>query len=86
MLRFLVFQVFHHQKQFTTAQSKECALKAEKRLTLVPVVFVLVRIWGTLRFIIYIAGGLNDTKAGWEKALLYLQVCSDPQVQYIEDN
>ena len=86
MLLFLVFQVFHHQKQFTTAQSKECALKAEKRLTLVPVVFVLVRIWGTLRFIIYIAGGLNDTKAGWEKALLYLQVCSDPQVQYIEVN
>lgn len=72
---FLVFQVYHHQKQFTSAQSKECALKAEKRLTLVPVIFVLCRIWGTVRFIIYIAGGLDDTKATWEKGLLYLQVC-----------
>lgn len=70
-------EVFHHQKQFTTAQSKECALKAEKRLTLVPVVFVLVRIWGTLRFFIYIAGGLDNTKAAWEKALLYLQGIGD---------
>lgn len=70
-------EVFRHQKQFTTAQSKECALKAEKRLTLVPVIFVLVRIWGTLRFIIYIVGGLDDTKAAWEKALLYLQGMGD---------
>jgi len=75
LLLFLGFQVYHDQKQFTSAQSRECALKAEKRLTLVPVIFVLVRIWGTLRFIIYIAGGLDDTKATWEKALLYLQVC-----------
>lgn len=72
---FLVFQVYHHQKQFMSAQSKECALRAEKRLTLVPVIFVLVRIWGTLRFLIYIAGALDETNEAWEIALLYLQVC-----------
>jgi len=75
LLLFLGFHVYCQQKQFTSAQSKEYALKAEKRLTLVPVIFVLVRIWGTLRFIIYIAGGLDDSNAAWEKALLYLQVC-----------
>jgi len=75
LLLLLGFQVYLHQKQFTSAQSKECALKEEKRLTLVPVIFVLVRIWGTLRFFIYLAGGLDNTKATWEKALLYLQVC-----------
>lgn len=60
-----------------SAQSKECALRAEKRLTLVPVIFVLVRIWGTLRFFIYIAGALDETTGNeaWELALLYLQVC-----------
>ena len=58
-----------------SAESKECALRAEKRLTLVPVIFVLVRIWGTLRFLIYIAGALDETNEAWEIALLYLQVC-----------
>ena len=70
----LFFQVYHHQKQFSSPQSKESALKAEKRLTLVPVIFVLVRTWGTLRFIIYMSLGIEDTNKAWEKCLLYLQV------------
>ncbi|KAL9968578.1 hypothetical protein ACROYT_G020687 [Oculina patagonica] len=70
-------EVYRHQKQFPSPQSKESALKANKRLTLVPVIFVLVRIWGTLRFIIYISADIQSTDKVWEKILLYLHGIGD---------
>lgn len=49
-------------------------MKVERRLTLVPVIFVLVRIWGTIRFILYLSDRDNPNTS-WEKVLLYFQVC-----------
>lgn len=69
-------EVFHHQERFPSEESKEIALKMERRLTLVPVVFILVRIWGTARFILYFAG-YKSRHSWWEVALLYLQGIGD---------
>jgi len=68
------FQVYRHQNQFPSQISKEAALKMERKLTLVPVIFILVRIWGTTRFILYVSSpGRGMHK--WEEVLLHLQVC-----------
>lgn len=69
-------EVYHHQK-FSSHQSKEFAIKAERRLTLVPIIFILVRIWGTIRFIIYLSNSVATFNSEWEKALLYLQGIGD---------
>ena len=69
-------QVYCHEKQFPSQQSRENALKLERRLTLVPVIFILVRIWGTIRFILYVSNSVKSNSTWWETAFLYLQVCS----------
>ena len=70
------FQVYGHQNQFPSQISREAVLKMERRLTLVPVIFILVRIWGTTRFILYVSSSDRDhTHAWWEEVLLHLQVC-----------
>lgn len=71
-------KVYHDKGQLSSTLSKETALKVEKRLILVPVVFVMVRIWGTIRFLLYwVHYRSGDDSAWWEKALLYLQGMGD---------
>jgi len=69
-------EVYRHQNQFPSQISKEAALKMERKLTLVPVIFILVRIWGTTRFILYVSSpGRGMHK--WEEVLLHLQGIGD---------
>ncbi|XP_068698554.1 G-protein coupled receptor 157-like [Montipora foliosa] len=72
-------EVRHHRRQFPSETSKETALKIERKLTLVPVIFVMVRIWGTVRFILYVSDphSASEQHAWWEEALLYLQGMGD---------
>lgn len=73
-------EVYHRKKQFTSLQNKESAIKAERRLTMLPIIFILVRIWGTIRFIIYLSDNhipAAALKSDREKALLYLQGIGD---------
>ena len=71
----VIFQVFLHKRQFPSGKSTDITLiKAEKKLTLVPIIFVLVRMWGTIRFILYWYADIGVHYSWWEKGLLYLQV------------
>lgn len=70
-------EVFHHQEQFPSEESRNTALKAEKKLMLVPVIFVLVRIWGTIRFILYLFADVGQYYTWWDTGLLYLQGIGD---------
>ena len=70
----VIFQVFLHKKQFPSDKTADIALKAEKKLTLVPIIFVLVRIWGTIRFILYSYADIGVHNLWWDRGLLYLQV------------
>ncbi|XP_068698552.1 G-protein coupled receptor 157-like isoform X1 [Montipora foliosa] len=69
-------ELSHRTGQFPSQESINSALKAEKRLTYIPVIFVLLRIWGTIRFILY-----SFTDVGFHmwlgKVLLYLQGIGD---------
>ena len=49
------------------------ALKAERRLTFVPVIFILLRIWGTLRFILFTYTSTPTNNKALD-VMLYLQV------------
>ena len=40
---------------FITARSVEVAKRADQKLIIIPVVFILVRIWGTIRFLRFLA-------------------------------
>lgn len=67
-------EIYDNKKQFASPESKEAAIKAEKRLMLVPVTFILVRIWGTLRFILYTFAGVHSLNTTYGIVFLYLQV------------
>lgn len=69
-------KVYHDKGQLSSTLSKETALKVQKRLILVPALFVMVRIWGTIRFLLYSFGYRLDDH-WWEEALLYLQGMGD---------
>jgi len=74
MLKFHIRkQVFLHKRQFPSDKSADIALKAERKLTLVPIIFVLVRIWGTIRFILYSYADIGVHYSWWDEGLLYLQ-------------
>lgn len=70
-------KVYHDKGQLSSTLSKETALKVQKRLILVPALFVMVRIWGTIRFFLYWVYGSGHDSAWWEEALLYLQGMGD---------
>ena len=73
----MLYNTGHLQSQ----NSVENAWKAEKRLTFVPVVFVLLRMWGTIRFFWYYYRGLR--RSSWfTRALLYLHVRINCTSQY----
>ncbi|KAL9983834.1 hypothetical protein ACROYT_G006074 [Oculina patagonica] len=46
--------------KFLTLRSVEVAKKADKKLMFIPVVFILLRIWGTIRFIRFLADYPED--------------------------
>ena len=71
---FSLLQIYNEKAQFSSPQSKEAAIKAEKRLILVPVTFILIRIWGTLRFILYTFAGVHSLNTTYGTVFLYLQV------------
>lgn len=71
-------KVYHDNGQLSSTLSKETALKVQKRLILVPALFVMVRIWGTIRFLLFWRyDGSGHDSAWWEEALLYLQGMGD---------
>lgn len=60
---------------FLTLKSVEVAKKADLKLTFIPVVFILLRIWGTIRFIRFLAV-YPDDPSGLEW-LVILHVSAD---------
>ena len=56
-----------------TRSTKEQAQKAERKLICVPLIFVVLRSWGTIRFLLLIAKG-PDYKSQVDDWLLVLQV------------
>lgn len=70
-------EIYNEKAQFSSPQSKEAAIKAEKRLMLVPVTFILIRIWGTLRFILYTFAGVHSLNTTYGTVFLYLQGIGD---------
>lgn len=56
-----------------TRSTKEQAQKAERKLICVPLIFVILRSWGTIRFLLLIAKG-PDYKSQVDDWLLVLQV------------
>ncbi|KAL9983833.1 hypothetical protein ACROYT_G006071 [Oculina patagonica] len=66
---------------FLTVKSVEVAKKADHKLTFIPVVFILVRIWGTIRFFRWVACLPDCQKIGPRPALRWLEI-----LQGIGDN
>ncbi|KAJ7336573.1 Basement membrane-specific heparan sulfate proteoglycan core protein [Desmophyllum pertusum] len=65
---------------FLTQRSVEVAKRAEYKLTFIPVVFILLRIWGTIRFFRFLADYPNNPSAlDW---LVILQVSTDHCIQW----
>lgn len=59
-----------------TRSTKEQAQKAERKLICVPLIFVILRSWGTIRFLLLIAKG-PDYKSQVDDGLLVLQGIGD---------
>ena len=58
--------------EFLTKHSVKAAKITDRKLALIPICFILFRIWGTIRFLLYLS---DPKKIGtFEKILLYLQV------------
>ena len=59
---------------FLTKQYVEVAKKADQKLTFIPVVFILVRIWGTIRFFRFLACLPACRMIGPRPALRWLEI------------
>ena len=59
---------------FLTVKSVAVAKKADYKLTFIPVVFILVRIWGTIRFFRFLACLPACKKIGPRPALRWLEI------------
>ena len=74
---FVIMQPFYPQLTkkdgLFTRSTKEQAQKAERKLICVPLIFVILRSWGTIRFLLLIAKG-PDYKSQVDDWLLVLQV------------
>ncbi|KAJ7336572.1 Basement membrane-specific heparan sulfate proteoglycan core protein [Desmophyllum pertusum] len=66
---------------FLTVRSVEVAKKADHKLTFIPVVFILLRIWGTIRFFRFLACLPDCRTIGPRPALQWLEI-----LQGIGDN
>lgn len=73
-------EIRHHREVFITRSSLLAAHKADRKLTFIPVVFILLRIWGTIRFFFFICyPGFAHNKQLQKKLefLVYLQGIGD---------
>ena len=74
---FVIMQPFYPQLTekdgLFSRSTKEQAQKAERKLICVPLIFVILRSWGTIRFLLLIAKG-PDYKSQVDDWLLVLQV------------
>ena len=61
----------HHKSRVLTLSTVVQAQKAERKLIFVPLLFVFLRVWGTIRFFLLIADGPDSRSYDW---LLILQV------------
>ena len=52
------------------------AKRADRKLIIIPMLLILARLPGTIRFIIFATGKMPPSLKPWSKALLSLQVCS----------
>ena len=64
----------HKRDGLLTQSTVVQAQKTERKLMCVPLIFVFLRIWGTIRFLLLVAKGLDYNSDGW---LLILQVSYD---------
>ena len=64
-----------------TSPSLEAAKKADKKLTLVPIVLLFLRSWGMLRFCIFLTSSVDESESTRkaQHILLYFQVRSSLQ-------
>lgn len=69
-----VYLQLHKRDGLLTQSTAVQAQKAERKLMCVPLIFVFLRIWGTIRFLLLVAKGPDYTSDGW---LLILQVSYD---------
>lgn len=66
----------------TQCRSLEEARKADKQLTLVPIIFLFLRSWSMIRFCIYLASSVHQSQSllGAQEILIYFQgVCNSAQ-------
>lgn len=68
----------HHKSGVLTQSTVAQAQKAERKLIFVPLIFVFLRMWGTIRFFLLIADGPDSKSYDW---LLILQVSVTIKVQ-----
>lgn len=65
-------------KSFMSQRTADAARHADKKLIIIPLLFILLRMWGTIRFFLYVAGKTNHGSAPvWEIVLLYLHSVGD---------
>lgn len=60
----------------TARRSLEAAKRFDKKLTLVPVIFLCLRSWGMMRFAIYLSSSVHESKPvrNVQEVLIYFQV------------
>ncbi|EDO41175.1 predicted protein, partial [Nematostella vectensis] len=72
-LLYFILKYYIHQEHFTPESYLEAAMRADRKLTFVPVIFLLLRIWGTTRFLLYAFGDTTHNET-W---MVYLQGIGD---------
>ncbi|CAH3149448.1 unnamed protein product, partial [Porites evermanni] len=66
-------QILYPKRPFPSHAATNIALKADRMLTFVPIVFILVHMWGTLRWILFMYADIGKLHTWWHTALLCLQ-------------
>lgn len=62
---------------FLTQKTMVAAKKADRKLIFIPVIMILLRIWGTIRFFIYVSNIQSVIPSNISEALLYLHTLGD---------
>jgi len=73
-------QLVQHDVTLTPSakQAAEVARAADRKLLIIPILFIVLRLWGTIRFFMFIAGRFNKDEASLlDKILISLQGIGD---------
>lgn len=67
--------MYINERSYIACKSLEAAKRFDKKLTLVPVIFLCLRSWGMMRFAIYLSSSVHESQSvrNAQEVLIYFQ-------------